>query len=84
MQNLCVAVLLLVLAACAASESNAGEPAARRPNIVFVMADDMGYGDVRALNASSAIPTPNLDGLAAAGSTIVDAHTPSSVCTPTR
>jgi len=84
MQNLCVAVLLLVLAACAASDSGARDGAARRPNIVFVMADDMGYGDVRALNASSAIPTPNLDSLAASGSTFVDAHTPSSVCTPTR
>ena len=84
MQNLCVAVLLLVLAACAAPGPNAAESAARRPNIVFVMADDMGYGDVRALNPTSAIPTPNLDGLAAAGSTFVDAHTPSSVCTPTR
>lgn len=84
MQNLCVAVLLLALAACAGSAPNAAESAVRRPNIVFVMADDMGYGDVRALNPASAIPTPNLDGLAAAGSTFVDAHTPSSVCTPTR
>ena len=84
MQNLCVAVLLFVLAACAASGSDARDAATRRPNIVFVMADDMGYGDVRALNASSGIPTPNLDALAAASSTFVDAHTPSSVCTPTR
>ena len=54
------------------------------PNIVFIMADDMGYGDVHALNPESRIPTPNLDGLAAAGMTFTDAHTPSAVCTPTR
>lgn len=54
------------------------------PNIVFILADDMGYGDVHALNPDSKIPTPNLDGLAAGGMTFTDAHTPSSVCTPTR
>ncbi len=54
------------------------------PHIVFILADDMGYGDVHALNPASTIPTPHLDGLAAAGMTFTDAHTPSSVCTPTR
>ena len=54
------------------------------PNIVFIMADDMGYGDVRAINKASKIPTPNLDGLAAQGMIFRDAHTPSAVCTPTR
>lgn len=54
------------------------------PNIVVILADDMGYGDVQALNPASTIPTPNLDGLAADGMTFLDAHTPSAVCTPTR
>ncbi len=54
------------------------------PNIVFIMADDMGYGDVHALNPASRIPTPYLDRLAADGMTFTDAHTPSAVCTPTR
>ena len=54
------------------------------PNIIFIMADDLGYGDVHALNPKSKIPTPNLDALAAAGMTFTDAHSPSSVCTPTR
>ena len=54
------------------------------PNIVFILADDMGYGDVRALNPGSGIPTPNLDRLAAEGMAFTDAHTPSAVCTPTR
>lgn len=54
------------------------------PNIVVILADDMGYGDVQALNPASTIPTPNLDRLAADGMAFLDAHTPSAVCTPTR
>ena len=57
---------------------------AKPPNIVFIMADDMGYGDAGALNPDSKIPTPNLDRLASEGMTFTDAHTPSAVCTPTR
>ena len=55
-----------------------------KPNVVFVLADDMGYGDVRALNPDSKIPTPYLDSLAKDGVTFTDAHSPSAVCTPTR
>jgi arylsulfatase A-like enzyme len=58
--------------------------AASRPNVVVVLADDMGVGDVKALNPASRIPTPSLDRLAAQGMIFGDAHTPSSVCTPTR
>ncbi len=54
------------------------------PNVVVILADDMGYGDVHALNPASRIPTPNLDRLAAQGMTFTDAHSPSGVCTPTR
>jgi arylsulfatase A-like enzyme len=57
---------------------------AAKPNIVVILADDMGYGDVRALNPTSKIPTPHVDQLAADGMTFTDAHTPSAVCTPTR
>ncbi len=56
----------------------------QRPNIIFIMADDMGFGDVRALNPKSTIPTPNLDRLSREGMTFTDAHSPSAVCTPTR
>ena len=61
-----------------------GQAASTAPNIVFILADDMGYGDAGALNPESKIPTPNLDRLAAEGMTFTDAHTPSAVCTPTR
>jgi len=68
----------------AAEKSGQQASSAGAPNIVFILADDMGYGDVAALNPASTIPTPNLDRLAAEGMTFTDAHSPSAVCTPTR
>ncbi len=55
-----------------------------RPNIVFILADDLGYGDVGCYNAESKIPTPNIDRLAREGISFTDAHSPSTVCTPSR
>ncbi|UCD53237.1 MAG: sulfatase-like hydrolase/transferase, partial [Phycisphaerales bacterium] len=55
-----------------------------RPNIIFIMADDMGYGDATCYNADSIIKTPNIDKLASDGVLFTDAHSPSAVCTPTR
>jgi len=55
-----------------------------KPNIIFIMADDMGYGDVGCYNPESKIPTPHMDRLAARGIRFRDAHSPSAVCTPTR
>ncbi|MCK4293015.1 MAG: arylsulfatase [Planctomycetes bacterium] len=62
----------------------ANEPTTKRPNIVFIMADDMGYGDVTCYNPDSRIPTPDMDRLAKQGVRFTDAHSPSAVCTPTR
>jgi arylsulfatase A-like enzyme len=56
----------------------------RNPNIIFIMADDMGYGDVTCYNPDSKIPTPNMDRLAAQGIRFTDAHSPAAVCSPTR
>src|SRR5262245_51938486 len=58
--------------------------ASRPPNILYILADDLGYGDVKCLNPDGKIPTPHLDRLAAAGMKFTDAHSSSSVCTPTR
>lgn len=55
-----------------------------RPNIVYILADDWGYGDVSCLNSESKIPTPFTDRLASRGMTFSDAHSNSAVCTPTR
>ena len=58
--------------------------AAANPNILFILADDLGYGDVGCYNPESRVPTPNLDRLAAEGMRFTDAHSPATVCTPTR
>jgi len=73
-------VLLRFILGCAA----AGAAAAERPNIIVILADDLGYGDLRCYQPESKIPTPHLDRLAAGGVRFTDAHTPSAVCTPTR
>jgi len=75
-----VAACLVAVAVVATAQ--AAEP--RRPNVVLILADDLGLGDVRATNPRSRIATPNLDRLAREGLAFRDAHSPSSVCTPTR
>lgn len=57
---------------------------ADQPNVVYILADDMGYGDVSACNPDSKTLTPNIDRLASEGIRFTDAHTNSSVCTPAR
>src|SRR4051794_6782709 len=54
------------------------------PNIVFILADDLGCGDLGCYNKASKIATPNMDRLAAEGMRFTDAHSGSGVCTPTR
>lgn len=58
--------------------------AGAHPNIVLILADDLGYGDVSCYNAQSKVPTPRIDRLAREGMRFTDAHSPSTVCTPTR
>jgi arylsulfatase A len=68
----------------AASLVIAAEVRADRPNVVFILADDLGWGDLRCYNADSKIPTPHCDRLASEGVRFTDAHSPAAVCTPTR
>ena len=59
-------------------------PAGALPNIVYILADDLGWGDLRCYNAKSAVPTPNADRFASQGVRFTDMHSPSAVCTPSR
>ncbi|MCB9938786.1 MAG: sulfatase-like hydrolase/transferase [Planctomycetaceae bacterium] len=70
-----VSILFLVATAFAGSD---------HPNILLILADDLGYGDVGCYNEQSKVATPNLDRLASQGIRFTDAHSPSTVCTPTR
>ncbi len=83
----CVALLMLgQYALCFPNSGNAAEPnpSPDHPNILVILADDLGYGDVGCYNPQSKIPTPNLDRLATQGMRFTDAHSPSTVCTPSR
>ena len=77
----CAAALLV--AAVARGQEPPGEPAPL-PNVVVILADDLGSGDLACANQDSAIPTPHFDRLAREGMRLTDAHSPSAVCTPTR
>jgi arylsulfatase A len=65
-------------------ESSAKQAVKQQPNIVYILADDMGYGDLSCLNENSKIHTPHLDQLAHSGIICTDAHSSSAVCSPSR
>lgn len=73
-------LLLSAMACQRAEESTTPKP----PNIIYILADDMGVGDVQSFFPEGKIKTPHLDQLAAEGMRFTDAHTSSAVCTPTR
>jgi len=82
-QHIIIAALLAVSAFTGLTEAKPLE--GMRPNIVYILCDDLGYGDVQCLNPERGkIATPHMDQLAAQGIIFTDAHTSSSVCTPTR
>ncbi|MCF7784818.1 MAG: sulfatase-like hydrolase/transferase [Prosthecobacter sp.] len=58
--------------------------AATKPHVLLILADDLGYGDLRCYNEQSKVPTPNIDRLAQEGLKFTDAHSAATVCTPSR
>lgn len=56
----------------------------KKPNVILILADDMGYGDVSALNESAGFITPNFDRMCDEGIAFTDAHATSAVCSPSR
>jgi arylsulfatase A-like enzyme len=81
--------LLVVLLACSlvsfgCAQTDRAQASDRPPNILVILTDDLGFGDVSCYNPESKVPTPNLDALAAQGMRFTAAHSPATVCTPTR
>ncbi|HSI76469.1 MAG TPA: arylsulfatase [Lunatimonas sp.] len=76
--------LFFLLFAHACTQNPVQSPERIKPNIVFIFADDMGYGDISGLNAQSKIRTPALDALIQDGMVFTNAHASASVCTPSR
>lgn len=73
---------LLSLVGCE-SEFAGGNSPSKRPNVIFIMADDMGYGDLGCYGQKR-IRTPNIDRLAAEGMRFADCYAGSTVCAPSR
>ena len=82
--NRAIVLSIGVCFACGTSARTADAAQTRPPNIVYILADDLGFGDVSCYNERSKIATPHIDRLAAEGMRFTDAHSPSAVCTPTR
>jgi arylsulfatase A-like enzyme len=80
MRTLLRLLSLFLIAFPAVAQSND----TNRPNVIVILCDDLGQGDPGCYNPQSKIPTPHIDRLAREGMRFTDAHTPSSVCTPTR
>ncbi|MDH5399686.1 MAG: sulfatase-like hydrolase/transferase, partial [Cyclobacteriaceae bacterium] len=90
MEKTVLALLILIsLISCEKTErteknENITNTANTNPNIVLILVDDMGYGDLSSYNADSKIPTPHLDKLAEQGMRFTDAHSAGSLCHPSR
>lgn len=80
LHSIAIFSILLQLHATTTSSSAYAKP----PNIIVILADDLGYGDLSCFNRQSKIKTPNIDALAKSGISFRDAHSASAVCTPTR
>lgn len=81
--KLTLATISLLLLALCGPAAGAGHPSAK-PNILVILADDMGYGDPGCFNPQSKIATPNIDRLASQGMRFTDAHAPGPLCHPSR
>lgn len=82
MKNFFLPIILIAVFSLSSYSINKKEQ--KKPNIIYILTDDLGYGDVAAFNENSKIKTPNIDKIADEGIKFMDAHTSSSVCTPTR
>lgn len=84
-----IPLLSLLIISCQQESNNSQttsseSSATNNPNILIIMADDLGYGDLGVYNQESLVPTPNLDQLATEGIRFTNAYCPASVCSPTR
>lgn len=75
-------LFILIFSSCTGSRDESNQP--ESPNIVLILADDMGYGDPGSYNSQSKIPTPHIDNLANHGIMFTDAHSPGAWCVPSR
>lgn len=82
--SVAVSVGVMTLTGCSNVQEAEPKVDTSKPNIVYILTDDWGYGDISALNSESKVQTPFTDRLAEEGMIFTDAHSNSSVCSPTR
>lgn len=82
MKKYVYSIALLVL--CVSGQVSSQEVKSKKPNIIFILADDLGYGNLRSYNKNSPIPTPNIDRLASEGTKFTRFYSGSTVCAPSR
>lgn len=83
LKTVCVVVMAMAVAGCASHNAGPETRAAHRPNVVLIVADDMGYADA-GFQGSTDIPTPHLDRIAREGVRLTDAYVTFPVCGPSR
>ena len=83
MKTAAISIITCLLSLISGGAADLSKPA-RQPNILFILADDLGYGDIGCYNPESKVATLNIDRLAREGMRFTDAHSPSTVCTPSR
>ncbi|MEH6513249.1 MAG: sulfatase-like hydrolase/transferase, partial [Maribacter arcticus] len=83
MKNLILLNLIMILLFSCQEEKKAIEPEVQKPNIIYILADDLGYGDLSCYG-SNRINTPNIDKMASEGLKFTQFYAGSAVCTPTR
>ena len=84
MNKIFIALNILIVVFVFSCKGQTEKSTKQHPNIIILLADDMGQGDLSCYNPDSKIPTPNIDKLSSEGVMFTDAHTGASVCTPTR
>lgn len=85
MNKISLIFIFVLLSSCINKQNEIDATSSKTlPNIVYILADDMGYGDLSSLNSKSGIETPNMNKIVEEGVYFTDAHSSSSVCTPTR
>ena len=84
LQHLALVCLLITSTLNGADSPASAKASAGKPNFVFILGDDLGYGDVKCNNPEGKIATPHMDAIAARGVRFTDTHSSSAVCTPTR
>jgi len=85
--NILFSLSVIALIGCSNNSKRDSEEESKlpkKPNILFIYLDDMGYGDLQCYNSKSLIPTPNIDRLAKEGMRFTDAHSAAAICGPSR